>query len=274
MGKKVSRNSVIILSAGRSVTGDLPAALVSVDPKHRVMDWLLTAFSGLDDLEIVFVSGFKADEIARLYPEIRFFFNPNWADSGPISSLSLAPIGAVDATYICYADILFRQDLVKELGDSKSELALAVDSHWRKRYEARSPSELSSAEKVLTDGKNLVDIGRQVPTDYAKSEFVGLMRLSGAAIEVTQRIISQHEFSPKDSLPELIKSLNENKIEASLVDVLGDWAELNAPQDTARFVLGTKAESLERLRPLLKSGEIGRQDGGSWEREGRARAQL
>ena len=47
------------------------------------------------------------------------------------------------------------------------------------------------------------------------------------------------------------------RVEGTGVDVNGEWAELNAPQDLARFVLGTKAESLERLRPLVKFGQIG-----------------
>jgi hypothetical protein len=41
------------------------------------------------------------------------------------------------------------------------------------------------------------------------------------------------------------------------VDLAGDWAELDARQDLARFVLGTKAESLERLRPMDHGAVIG-----------------
>ncbi len=43
---------------------------------------------------------------------------------------------------------------------------------------------------------------------------------------------------------------------ARAVDVSGSWAELNAPQDLARFILGTKAESLERLRPVVCKSRI------------------
>ena len=36
---------VVILGAGRSPSGNLPSAMVSVDANHQLMDWLLTAFS-------------------------------------------------------------------------------------------------------------------------------------------------------------------------------------------------------------------------------------
>ena len=40
------------------------------------------------------------------------------------------------------------------------------------------------------------------------------------------------------------------------VDVQGDWAELNEPQDLAHFVLGTKAQTLRRLRRMVRLSRI------------------
>ena len=41
-------------------------------------------------------------------------------------------------------------------------------------------------------------------------------------------------------------------------DVKGDWSELNETNDLVRFVLGTKAESLDRLYPMVKKSKIGK----------------
>ena len=40
------------------------------------------------------------------------------------------------------------------------------------------------------------------------------------------------------------------------MDVNGDWAELNEPADIARFALGTKAQTLKRLRPMVSKSRI------------------
>ena len=56
------------------------------------------------------------------------------------------------------------------------------------------------------------------------------------------------------SFPIFVTVISSFNIQA--VDFEGNWSELNAPQDLARFVLGTKAETLDRLRPILKSASI------------------
>ena len=56
----------------------------------------------------------------------------------------------------------------------------------------------------------------------------------------------------------MIQAFLEEGTPVFFLDVRGDWAELNAPQDLARFILGTKAESLDRLKPLVRVGQIDR----------------
>src|SRR6476469_4007112 len=82
---------VVILGAGRGVRGSVPSAIVNVDDDTRVMDWLLDAFSALGDFHVCFIGGFKADEVVERYPQIRTIFNRDWAETGPVSSLALAP---------------------------------------------------------------------------------------------------------------------------------------------------------------------------------------
>ena len=43
------------------------------------------------------------------------------------------------------------------------------------------------------------------------------------------------------------------------VDVDGHWAEFNSPADVARFILGTKADTLARLEPHVQHSHIGKQ---------------
>ena len=47
-------------------------------------------------------------------------------------------------------------------------------------------------------------------------------------------------------------------ISHNFFDVEGDWSELNAQNDLVKFVLGTKAESLNRLKPMVKRSKIGK----------------
>ena len=57
----------------------------------------------------------------------------------------------------------------------------------------------------------------------------------------------------------LMLNFINNMVDIRNLEIDGQWAELNAPQDLAHFILGTKAETLERLRPLVRSSIIGQQ---------------
>jgi len=242
--------------------------MVPVGGQGRLLDWLLSAFQSIPVVEIDFISGFMAEEVMRQYPEVRFHHNPDWARTGPAKSLSMAPLSSKIATFICYSDVVFRSTTVENMQQIASDLVVAIDRRWKVRYDGRTESEINDAEKVRLDGEKLLSIGSQMDAESADAEFAGLVKLSGQTAKRLQNVLTSTIFKERDGLPRVLTFLLEHSVQSMSVDVDGEWAELNAPQDLARFVLGTKAESLERLRPLVKSGQIGdliRFTYGDWE---------
>ncbi len=197
-----------------------------------------------------------ADSVLRAYPQLHVLVNPDWQTSGPTGSLARAPLRSRVGTYVSYADIVFRSRCVERLEASNADLTLAVDRQWRTRFEARREEDIVQAEKVDIASDAVRDIGSHVAPDDADAEFIGLARFSPHAVEAIESILSQGTLGQDAALPELLRLLLSRSVSAAVVDVAGDWAELNAPQDLARFVLGTKAESLERLQPLVRKSEV------------------
>ena len=156
-----------------------------------------------------------------------------------------------------YSDVVFRPTTVEGLAAVDADVVLAVDKAWRDRYDGRSSSEADQAEKVSLSGNVVRAIGKDVLMTQAEAEFAGVLRLSARASARLVDLFSFDTLSPQAALPEVINALLATGLSSGFVDVAGDWAELNAPQDLSRFVLGTKAESLARLKPLLRSGVIG-----------------
>ncbi len=248
---------VVILGAGRSVRGGVPSAMVDIDERGRVMDWLLDAFAVLGDPEIYFVGGFKAEDVVERYPQLHVVFNRAWAETGPVESLGLVPLDPLRPTYVCYSDVVFRRQAVEMLAAAPPGAAVAVDSRWRRRYDGRSPADLARAEKVRRIGSSIVEMGVDVAVDAADSEFAGVARLSPSAVVAATRAIVNGSLSPTAALPALIDKIRTAGIDVHGVDLRGEWAELDARQDLARFVLGTKAESLDRLRRMDHGAVIG-----------------
>lgn len=246
-----------VLGAGRAVRGGDPSALRQIDHDHRVLDWLLEAFNGVVAPEnVYFIGGEGIDRVESLYPNIKFRHNVAWAETGPVQSLSLVPL-ADDPLYVSYSDVVFRPGLVDALANSGADLVLGVDTTWRRRYDSRSRPDLEGAEKV--EFGEPPSIGKGVDVDAAHAEYVGVIRLSPSAVATVRDLVHADDHDRRATIPDLIGALIEAGHSYETIDVDGDWAELNVPQDLARFVLGTKAESLHRLRPLVRSGVIGEQ---------------
>ena len=147
---------------------------------------------------------------------------------------------------ISYSDTLFRKDFINEIAKSESEITLTVDSVWKNRYEKRAKKDIEIAETLTINNRNQVEI----------VEFTGLMLLKKNVIKHLFQLETK-DFGT--TLIDLVNYLNSKNFSCKTYDVLGDWAELNTPEDLARFVIGTKAETLSRLDPMITKSKIGKQ---------------
>lgn len=251
---------VIILGAGRPNQGVAPAALTPVQGDSRLLDWLMAAFKAVCRPNFQFVGGYHFEEIAQRYPEIKFSFNPNWQSSGSVRSLLSGSLPEVGSLLVTYADIVLRSQTIAAVLEEQADIVLGMDSAWRERYASRSEADLHIAEKVQLYEDQLMGIGRSVELSSADGEFIGLFKANPAAVK---RILALPDEIGDEvnrwDVPMLIERLRLDGLTIRVVDCAGQWAEMNAPEDLAHFVLGTKAETLSRLRPLVQNSHIGEQ---------------
>jgi len=264
----------VVLGAGRTVVAasgaPVPKCLLEGIAGWRVLDWLLNALregGGVDD--VVFVGGDGMDSIERSYPQLRFVANPNWAEEHVVGSL-FAAANELDAPfYFTYADIVYRPDVVKRLREATGDVVIVVDRSWRTRYEGRGPNQLQDAEKVVAVDGRVRRISKEIPLDAdIAGEFIGLARFSdrGAAwlrrtydalaVAYRHRSYRGRRNLHNAMLSDLLQELVEQGLHVDVVEIDGDYAELDAASDLSQFVFGTKAETLERLRPHLRAAEI------------------
>lgn len=247
---------VVILGAGRPFRADTPSALVLIGDERRVLDWQLEAFGVLGEVALHFVSGFRAEAFLGKFSNVDFIYNPRWERTGPAHSLSLAPLHVNDALFVSYSDVMFRPETLEKMQVTAADLVVAVDSGWRARYDARTSGDLEQSEKVRSTGASVQEVGQQVEFSRATAEFCGLVKFSSAATDVLAESIAGGEVRPNHGIPAIINLLLARGFNAQAIDVNGDWAELNAAQDLARFVLGTKAESLARVKPMVREAIV------------------
>ena len=252
------RAKVVILGAGQPYQRGDPSALAFTSGDQRVLDWVMAAFAPLETPEFHFVGGYHLDEIIRAYPTLHFSVNSEWATSGSAGSFLAAPIGDDTTTYVCYGDIVFSASVVDQLYTAAGDVVIGVDTQWQHRYAARTLEDMTIAEKVCLDGDRVIDLGKGIAVDEADAEYAGLCKLSPAALKTLETLRRRNEATLRRlDIPSLLMRLRAEDLAIRAIDVRGQWAELNQSEDLAHFVLGTKAETLANLSPMVRRSEIG-----------------
>lgn len=252
-------NSLIVLGAGRPKHGDQHAALRIAENHSRVLDWLLASVR-FSSPKIYFVCGYQCDVIKESYPEFNYYFNPEWESTNSSWSMLLALNENIDDCLVSYSDIVFHESLVRDINASAGDVVVAIDSRWKVRFNGRSKSDLEDCEKVFVSSKEITVLGENLSPSAANAEFIGLARFTSKAIKELLSIKNHSKdiesFLRTSKLSDLIELLRRRGLKINAVDVKGDWAELNERSDLARFVLGTKAQTLRRLRDMITHARI------------------
>lgn len=242
--KRVNFLDVFLLGAGRPARGHKPSALKEITRNTRAMDWQIHSFKAVCDIsDFYYMGGYHADEVIQSYPHLNFTVIPEWEKLNVLHTFAQIPFAKRSAC-IAYSDTVFRKEVISAMLSIKNDVVFCVDSLWKKRYQARTERDIRAAETIAVPG-------------YADEvEFTGLIYLSEKA---RVSIASMEIEKVGTNLLDLIAHLKNTDLSVSHFDVKGQWAEFNSPRDIAHFILGTKAETLARLEPLVMQSHIGKQ---------------
>jgi len=236
---------VVILGAGPPSSGNIPSALKQINSRNNVLGWQLDCFKEIKNLnKVYFVGGYEIEQVEKKFSSLNIIHNKEWKDGGILDSLFKLPYEEKDVI-ITYSDTLFRKKFLEELSTSNAEVSITIDSLWKNRYENRSEHDINIAEKINIKNE---DRSQEV-------EFAGLIKLKK---NVFKKIVDLKDSIEGKSLIDLIKYLENQNYSLDFFDVKGNWSELNSPNDLVKFILGTKAESLNRLYPMVTKCKIGK----------------
>lgn len=253
----MSREQVIILGAGPPHRGSQHPALRTDKEGTPVLEWFLEA-AGVSLEAVTFVGGYDLEAIRDRYPTLRTIEARGWEYAGSSASLLAAPLDVGAAALVAYSDVLLRPSFIASLRSGEAPATVGWDSNWRERFAGRPRESLVDREKVVMAGKSVVRLGPDIGVEDASGEFVGVVRLTPAVVEQinSERETLRRLLPIQSHLSLLIEALRASGTLVDGVDAAGDWAEMHQPADIAQFVLGTKADTLSRMRGLLRYSSI------------------
>lgn len=236
---------LVILGAGPAPDQGLPLGLQRVTLERRVLDWQLDAFAALAP-EVSFVGGYDIEQVMRHFPKLAYHFNAEWQETGSVASLALALDSLTDLTegrrdlYVAYSDILLRPELVQDLADMPPErVAVAIDV-------------LAAADERGAKRPETISL------DGVTREFVGLLRVPAQRVPAFRsQALALARDMRRYHLSRLLAELaSRPEWRPASVYAAGHWAHAEHGRSVARFVLGSKAATLDRLQKRLKYSKI------------------
>lgn len=248
-----------ILGAGRPHSGEEHSGLHNISDSSQVIDWILHAINYLK-AKTYFVCGYKSNEVKALYPDLNYLENKDWEKTKSGWSFLTAISKSAQNTLVSYSDIVFRESAVKKIFEIEQDIVVTIDSKWQSRYSGRNAQELIKCEKVCFYKNEINLLGSNIDLDKANAEFIGLVYFSKRAIQELINIRDKKNANDSSlkqaNLSYLIELLRLRGLKVSCVDIDGDWAQLNEPQDLAKFILGTKSQTLNNLKKIIKLSRI------------------
>ena len=237
----------IIIGAGRgkrlkSMTDEQPKCYVEIAGRS-IIDWTLEALNGAGLRDIVFIGGYRIDQIRSDFPSFTFCHNADWRNNNILVSLFCAE-EHMDGGFVCsYSDILYRSPVVKKALAHPADIVLCVDTDWRNRYAARTEHPEADGEKITLEGDRVTRIHRSIPPDEAPAEYTGVAKFSprGAALlrDHYHRVRRDYAGKPwreaavfeKAYKIMLFQEMLEHGVDMRLVTTHGDYIEVDTEQD-------------------------------------------
>ena len=235
----------IIIAAGMSsrlmeLTDDKPKCMLDVGGR-TILQRQIETFHSCGISEITVIRGYKKEVIN--YTGVKYIYNQNYRRNNILESLMYAE-SDMDGEFIAtYSDILFKDNVVGKLLESKADISIVVDTDWEAHYRERFQHPIEEAEKVVLDDNKVVKIGKTINPTEAYGEFIGLIKFSkrGASIlkENYKRVAKQvgngnfHTAASieKSYLTDMLQELIDEGYAISNIDIKGQWMEIDTSED-------------------------------------------
>ncbi len=172
----------IILAAGQGTrlkkyTENLPKGMLSFMGKTIIERQIeMYRRCGID--KIIVVRGFAAEKIN--YDGVIYYENENYANTNMVESFMTARDEFDDDVVVSYSDILFEEQMLKRMMESRANFAVAVDDDWQIYWEKRYGRVDFDTESLSIDENGyIMELGTENPKlEDIDARYIGLLKFS------------------------------------------------------------------------------------------------
>ena len=228
----------IILCAGQGRrllphTESTPKCLLQINGKHFI-EWQIDALSEIGIDNIVAVVGYAAQSIESILSskygnKVNFVYNPFYEIADNLASCWMAREYFEDDFIIINGDTLFEPKVITNLlAINEFPITLATDK--KDNYD-------DDDMKVITEGTQLVSVGKKLSIDKVNGESIGAMHFNPKGARLFKQTIENLMYQP-ESLQKWYLSVIDQLASQGHVGTCSihglEWTEVDFVQDLAR----------------------------------------
>ena len=240
---------VIIIAAGTGTrlgkeVSKLPKALLEVNGQ-TILSRQISILKKVGIEEIVVITGPYAEKFPPI--DVNYVNDTKHNEHDVLGSLLVAKDYIQGDIVITYSDILFDENVLRQIIQQECDIGIAIDMDWKQAYEGRTLHPLTEAENVLLDdNKNVLKIQKNIKsnTDMV-GEFLGLIKLSSHGAKILtdefEYLLANHTETfhstislKKAYITDLIQELVNSKLVVTPILISGNWCEIDTIQDLER----------------------------------------
>ena len=243
---------VIIIAAGSAtrlgkLTEKKPKCLLEINGKS-ILQRQIELFKKYDIDDIVIITGphkkFDIDTVT--YVE-----DVNYQDHDVLGSLMAAEDFLNGKVLTCYSDVLFDEEILKQILNFNGEIGIPIDLDWEKNYLDRIQHPKSEADNVILNQKTILKIKKNISfcnSNEVIGEFLGPVIFSenGSKIfvETYKKLMNTHNGNFHNSLSlkkayltDMLQELIDNTIKIDPIIISGKWCEIDTVEDLKKAEL-------------------------------------
>ncbi|MDE7431713.1 MAG: phosphocholine cytidylyltransferase family protein [Lachnospiraceae bacterium] len=257
----------VILAAGQGTrlkkyTENLPKGMLEFDGK-TIIERQIETYRRCGISDIIVVRGFAADKIT--YPDVKYYENVDYADTNMVESLMAAKQEFDDDVIVSYSDILFEENMLSGMIESKEDFAVAVDDNWQEYWEARyGKVDFDTESLSLDENDNITELGLEAPKlEDIDARYIGLLKFSKKGLEKMMEILDRdyelYQDKPwkqsgktirKAYMTDLLQAVIESGKHVKAVKFRNGWIEFDTNEDYETAVKWLENDMLERFIKL------------------------
>ncbi|HSA60914.1 MAG TPA: isocitrate lyase/phosphoenolpyruvate mutase family protein [Nitrospiraceae bacterium] len=232
---------------------DKPKCLLDIKGK-TILDRQVGALNECDIKEIALIRGYKKEAITL--PNIRYYDNDRYEDTGELFSLFCAENELKGRTIVLYGDIIFDTAILEKLLKSPADISLVVDLAWLDQEQrsaqpihlnpdlvslADPPGKSYLSRFVMPEGEHrVVRIGQQLLREQAHGEFIGMAMFSERGTQALRDCyrIAQEKYASKGfheaasltkaSFTDMLQELIDRGHTVQAVPIFKGWMEVDS----------------------------------------------